>query len=312
MLLHILIFLISVFLIIQGATLSTKFSGKIARHLNLSNYIVGFLIVAIISAIPEAFIGIKTALSGVPSMGLATIFGANIANLTLVFAIIVLVSRRSLKVESKILKNNAIYPFFLLIPIALGLDGSYNRGEGLCLIIIGIIFYYLSFHKSKEAGKRKNPLKINKRIAKDALLFIVSLGVLLLGSHFVIESGIKIAEYFSVSTAIIGLLFVGTGAVIPELLFSISAVKNNQDSLAIGDLLGTVLANATILLGLIAVISPFQFPIKIIYIAGIFMFTAAFMLYYLMKSGRELSRGEAYLLILFWIVFVLMETIINF
>lgn len=312
MILQILIFLVSIFLIIKGATLSTKFSERIAHHFNLSNYIVGFLIVAAISAVPEAFIGVKTALSGVPSMGLATIFGANIANLTLVFAIIVLVSKRSLKVESKILKDNIVYPFFFLIPIALGLDGAYNRGEGLCLIIAGIIFYYLSFHQSKVGEKRKTKVKISRNVVKDVFFFIISLVILLVGSHFVIESGVKIAEYFSVSTAFIGLLFVGTGAVIPELLFSLSAVKKNQDSLAIGDLLGTVLANATILLGLIAVINPFEFPIKIIYIAGIFMFAAAFILYYLMRSGKELSKGEAYLLILFWIVFVLMETIIHF
>ncbi len=67
-----------------------------------------------------------------------------------------------------------------------------------------------------------------------------------------------------------------------------------------------------ILVGLIAFIKPFEFPIKIIYIAGIFMFAAAFMLYYLMRSGKILSKREGYLLILFWLIFVLMEVTIHF
>lgn len=312
MILQILIFAVSIFLIIRGATLSTKFSGRIAKSFNLSNYVVGFLIVAVISIIPEAFVAINSAISGVPSMGLGTIFGSNIADLTLVFAIVVLVAGRSLKIESKILKSNLIYPFFFLIPIALGIDGAYNRGEGLCLIIAGVIFYYLAFHQSQEGEEKKSKIKFDKKIKKDILYFVLSLLVLLVGSHFIVESGVKIAEYLTISPAVIGLFFIGLGTVIPELLFSISAVKKDQDSLAIGDLLGTVLADATILVGLIAFIKPFEFPIKIIYIAGIFMFAAAFMLYYLMRSGKILSKREGYLLILFWLIFVLMEVTIHF
>jgi cation:H+ antiporter len=312
MILQILIFAVSIFLIIRGATLSTRFSGRIAKHFNLSNYVVGFLIVAVISIIPESFVAINSAISGVPSMGLGTIFGSNIADLTLVFAIVVLVAGRSLKIESKILKSNLIYPFFFLIPIALGIDGAYNRGEGLCLIIAGIIFYYLAFHRSQEGSERKVKIKIDNKTKRDILYFVLSLLVLLVGSHFIVESGVKIAEYLTISPAIIGLFFIGLGTVIPELLFSISAVKKDQDSLAIGDILGTVLADATILVGLIAFIKPFEFPIKIIYIAGIFMFAAAFMLYYLMRSGKILSKREGYLLILFWLIFVLMEITIHF
>ncbi|HNU95476.1 MAG TPA: sodium:calcium antiporter [Candidatus Paceibacterota bacterium] len=312
MILQILIFAVSIFLIIKGATLSTKFSGRIAKSFNLSNYVVGFLIVAVISITPEAFVAINSAISGVPSMGLGTIFGSNIADLTLVFAIVVLVAGRSLKIESKILKSNLIYPFFFLIPIALGIDGAYNRGEGLCLIIAGVIFYYLAFHQSQEGEEKKSKIKFDKKIKKDILYFVLSLLALLVGSHFIVESGVKIAEYLTISPAVIGLFFIGLGTVIPELLFSISAVKKDQDSLAIGDLLGTVLADATILVGLIAFIKPFEFPIKIIYIAGIFMFAAAFMLYYLMRSGKILSKREGYLLILFWLIFVLMEVTIHF
>jgi cation:H+ antiporter len=182
----------------------------------------------------------------------------------------------------------------------------------LCLIIAGIIFYYLAFHRSQEGSERKVKIKIDNKTKRDILYFVLSLLVLLVGSHFIVESGVKIAEYLTISPAIIGLFFIGLGTVIPELLFSISAVKKDQDSLAIGDILGTVLADATILVGLIAFIKPFEFPIKIIYIAGIFMFAAAFMLYYLMRSGKILSKREGYLLILFWLIFVLMEITIHF
>ncbi|HCY20747.1 TPA: hypothetical protein DIC40_02645 [Patescibacteria group bacterium] len=60
------------------------------------------------------------------------------------------------------------------------------------------------------------------------------------------------------------MLVIGLGTVIPELLFAFQAVKKYDDSLAVGDILGTVLADATIVVGIIAIIKPFYFPWKII------------------------------------------------
>ena len=148
---NLFIFFVSLFFIIKGATLSTKYSFKIAESYNVSKYVVGFFVVAIISIIPETLVSINAALQNVPAMGLGALFGSNIADLTLIFAIAVLLAGRSLKVESKILKANAVYPFILLIPIALGIDGFYSRWEGLALIFAGIVFYALSFKREQRA-----------------------------------------------------------------------------------------------------------------------------------------------------------------
>ena len=97
----------------------------------------------------------------------------------------------------------------------------------------------------------------------------------------------------------------------PELFFSLKSVKKHADSLAIGDILGTVLADATIVVGILAIINPFAFPPKIIYITGSFMVLASFVLFHFMRSGRTLSRREASLLFVFWLFFVLAEFVVN-
>jgi Ca2+/Na+ antiporter len=81
--------------------------------------------------------------------------------------------------------------------------------------------------------------------------------------------------------------------------------------MAIGDILGTVLADATIVVGILALISPFNFPVKIVYITGGFMVIASFVLFKFMKSGKLLSKRESYALLFFWIIFVLVEFIAN-
>src|SRR3989338_7090966 len=134
---NLLIFVFSLCLIIKGATMATKYAARLAESFRLSKYTVGFIVVAVISILPETFIAINAALQGVPSFGLATLFGSNVADLTLVFTVIVLTAGRGIKVESKILKHRSIYPLLLLLPLVLGLDGYFSRLEGASLIIAG-------------------------------------------------------------------------------------------------------------------------------------------------------------------------------
>ncbi|MEI7480636.1 MAG: hypothetical protein WCJ59_03340, partial [bacterium] len=127
MLNNLFIFIVSLFIVIKGATISTKYAGRLAEVFKLSKYTIGFIVVAIISILPETFISINSAFEGVPEFGLGTLFGGNVADLTLVFFIILIFAGRKIKIESVILKNNLFYPLLLLVPIILGLNGHYSR-----------------------------------------------------------------------------------------------------------------------------------------------------------------------------------------
>lgn len=309
---NLFIFIVSVFLIIRGATIATKYSFKIAENYKLSKYIVGFIIVAVISIIPETFVSINSAIEGVPSLGLGTLFGSNVADLTLVFVIIIFFANRGIKIESKILKNNIVYPFFLLIPIVLGFDGYYSRWEGLGLIISGVIFYYLAFKNSTEKQIVPNTEEIISRNNKQNVIrLILAMVMLLVGSHFIVTSTVDIANFLGINSIIIGMLVLGLGTTMPELFFCLSAIKKNHDSLAVGDILGTVLADATIVVGILALIDPFTFPKKVIYVTGMFMVTSAFILFYFMRSGKSISKKESFYLLSFYVLFILIELILN-
>jgi cation:H+ antiporter len=304
MIFNILMLLLSLILLVKGATMSTRYAVKVAESFRLSKYVVGFIIIAIISILPETLISINSAIAGVPEVGLGTLFGSNVADLTLIFAIIIFVTKKNITIESKILKNHIIYPIIMLIPIVLGLDGYYGRLEGISLIIIGLVFYYFAFKNNNEP-KLENVPKENR--TKYISLLVFSMLILLLGSHFAVVSTTQIAENIGITPIIIGMIIMGLGATIPELLFSIKSVQMNDDSLAVGDILGTVLADATIVVGILALINPFYFPTRIIYVTGVFMVIASFLLFYFMKSGKTLTKKESFILLIFWILFVLIE-----
>ncbi len=297
----------SLILVLKGATFATRYASSLAESFRLPRYTVGFIIVSFISILPETFIAVSSALEGLPAFGLGTLFGSNIADLTLIFAIIVFYTGRKIKIEGTVLKNIKAYPFLILLPLVLGIDGYFSRIEGISLIIAGGVFFYTAFKGTSDAV-----LAVPRfERAKYALFLVGSMALLLIGSHFTVTSAVSLAGYIGVSPVLIGMLIVGIGTTIPELVFAVKAVEDRDDSLGVGDILGTVMADATIVVGILAAIRPFAFPIKIIYVTGAFMLVASVALIYCMRTGRTISSREALFLLFFWLCFVITEYFLN-
>lgn len=305
---NLLLFIFSLALVVKGATLATKYSAKLAEHFSISRYVIGFVVVAFISILPETIISINSAIQGVPEFGLGTLFGSNIADLSLIFALLILLSGRGVKIESKVLKNVSLYPFFLLLPVILGLNGHFSRIDGTILIITGILFYYLVFKNGTETSK---VFSNGDGKYKNIFLLLFAMTLLLTGAHFTVTFATTLAQTLNITPILIGMLVVSLGTTMPEFLYSLKAIKQKEDSLAIGDILGSVLADATIVIGILAFISPFHFPVKIIYITGAFMVVASLILLRFMRSGRVITKKEGFVLLFFWIIYALVEFIVN-
>lgn len=304
MLLSLILLFGSIFLVIKSADFAIHFSKRLSKSFGLSDYLVGFIVVAIISILPETFISVTSALEGEPSFGLGTLFGSNVADLSLVMALVVLLSGRNLIVESKVIKNRFLHIGILLIPLIFGSNGYYSRWEGILLIVLGMGFYYLMLRKNQYGVE-----KIKEKFSFSNVFFLLlSMAVLLLGADLTVKYSINLANFLQINPLFIGMFIVGLGTTLPELFFSVRAAKKKDEGLALGDILGTVIADATIVVGIIAIISPFAFNRRIVFITGIFMMVAMVILFRFMKTGKVLSKKEAVLLLLFYIIFVLTES----
>ena len=94
---NLLIFAFSLFLVIKGATFATRYAARLAESFRLSKYTIGFIVVAVISILPEMFIALNAAGEGVPEFGLSVLFGSNVADLTLLFAAVIFLAGRGIK-----------------------------------------------------------------------------------------------------------------------------------------------------------------------------------------------------------------------
>lgn len=310
LLINLLLFIISLFALVKSADYSVRYSSRIAKIFHLSEFIISFFIVSVISTFPEGTISIISAINKVPEFGIGTLLGSNVADLSLVFGIIALFSPRGIKVKSVILKNNFFYLILLLVPIFLGFDGYFSRIDGLILVFSGISFFItLSINGRISKIKIKDKEKSNWKVNLFFLIF--SLILLILSAYYTIKFGVNFANDVNIPPFLIALTIVAIGTCLPELIFSLKAVKSDHDSLALGDILGTVITDATTLVGIVALINPFSFNLNIIYITGFMMFIAGVLAISFIKSEKILSKREGLYLILFYIASLIIEFIFN-
>jgi cation:H+ antiporter len=128
------------------------------------------------------------------------------------------------------------------------------------------------------------------------LFFCIGLIGLFLGGEFLVRGASAIARRAGMSPLLIGLTIVGFGTSAPELLVSVQAALAGQPSIALGNALGSCVANILLILGAAAVIAPLLMPIRRLWRDLGFMLLAAASIWIMLVDGT-VSRGDGGLLL---------------
>jgi cation:H+ antiporter len=310
LILDLALFLVSLFVLVKSAERAVNYSSKLAKMLGISEFIVSFFMIAFISCFPEATVSVVSAINGIPEFGLGTLLGSNIADLALVFGLVALFSMNGIKVKSEILKNDLLYLLLLLVPILLGIDGHLSRTDGVLLVLSGAIFLLTLSIQSKMFTRKFNDVK-DHGWAKNMMLLAISLAFLIAGAYYTVKFGVDFANDINIPPLLIALSMVSIGTCMPELVFSLNAVKKRHYELALGDILGTVIIDATILVGVMALIRPFDFDPNIIYVTGGLMLIAGALAVSYIRSEKVLSKKEGIYLLLFYILSLIIQFVVN-
>ena len=306
-LIPLILFLISCLVLVVSGGFLVRLIVKIASYLRLSEFIAAFVIMAFSTSIPELFVGISSAISGNPALALGTVIGSNIADLTLVIGIAALLGR-GIKSKNPLIKKNSLFMFLIaLVPIALIMfDQTLSRIDGIILASIFIIYMW---HLVKERKEVKEQFIENNRkhIALNIFFFILCLGILFLSAHFVVKYATQLAIELLLPVMVIGLFLVAIGTSLPELIFETRAVLAKKGDLAVGDAMGSVVCNSTLVLGVTAMISPITNSFFIFLTSAIFMAIVTFLFMIFIRSKKGLSITKSSILIIFYILFILFE-----
>jgi cation:H+ antiporter len=314
MIFEIVVFIASVFILSWLSSRLVATLVDIAKYLHWREFIIAFFVMAFAASLPNLFVDINAVLHHMPQIAFGDILGGNLVDLTLVIAIAVLFSSGSLPAESEMVQKSAIFTAIIaILPIILVWDGKLDRTDGF--ILLGVFFLYSWWIFSKEdrfkktyRGRPKNTTKGRFSLLINVAKIVIFLALLLITSYFIINSAQFFSVQLGISLSLVGILIVGLGNCFPETYFSIISARRGENWMILGDLMGSVIVCATLVLGIIALISPFEITdLSPFLITRIFTLIASLLFIVFIRTGKKISKLEGLFFLLIYILFLLIE-----
>ncbi len=287
---------------------------SVAKYLGWREFIIAFFVVAMAASLPDLFISVNAVLQNKPMLALGSIIGGNLVDLTLVLAIAIFFSKKGLSAESDMVQTSAIFTAIIaVLPLLLILDSQLDRIDGIILIAVFFLYSGWLFSKSERFKKSYQTEKDDTTMSFKGFLInlakvVVLLGLLLVASQAVIISAEFFSNQLGISLILVGILIVGLGNALPDMYFSIISARRDENWLVLGNIMGSVIICATLVLGIIALIAPFQIDdFTPFATARIVLILAAILSLIFIKTGRKITKKEGLILLFLYIAFLVIE-----
>jgi len=287
---------------------------KLVREIKTSRLVLATVLVGFSTSLPELFVGIAAALRNQPQIALGNIVGANLANLSWIIGGAALVFG-AIPVIGEYLRNELwITAGMVMMPFLLMTDGKLTRLDGLVLIFLYLLYANNLVRRGnsplralKISGRKiiKHRVKTRMNSIVQAFKLISWLGVLGVSALMLVNLAVKVSGSLGVSSFWIGLIVLAIGTTLPELVLTIVASEKREISLILGDILGSVVINSTLILGIIVMISPIGYTDPLQKgISGLFLMTILGLFWLFTKSKHKLDRWEGAVLVGIYAMFV--------
>jgi cation:H+ antiporter len=248
-----------------GAELLVRGSSRLAFALGISPLVVGLTVVAFGTSAPELVVSVQSSLIGQPDVTVGNVVGSNIFNVLFILGLSAMIV--PLRVSQQLIRFDV--PLMIIISVlifVMALDGGIGRIDGLLLVgsLIAYMVLAIVTSRKEQAGIKAEyeaEFGLNTKvqtpfsIVVNFSLVAAGLGLLILGSHWFIESAILIARQLGVSELVIGLTIVAAGTSMPEVATSIMAAIRGERDIAVGNVVGSNIFNMLAVLGISSVVS---------------------------------------------------------
>ncbi len=293
------IFLIAMSALIYGADFIIKESERIALHFDISHFVIGATLVAFGTSLPEMAASMIASYHHKSDLAVSNVIGSVSFNITLVLGVVFLIAKKMQPSRDLFAKDSA----WILMPVILFLlmsyDGIISRIEGFLFLFMMIAYLLFLFASAKE------DLEIDEELTKEKFNWFSALAILTIGfvftiggAHYVVESGSNIARMFGVSEWIIGLFLISLGTSLPELVVSLVAVKKNNADMSVGNIIGSNVANFSMVFGGAALINPLTINLEVNAFDIAIMASASIALLLILANKLYNRAGAVFLLLI--------------
>ena len=261
-----ILLIVGLALLTVGADLLTKGCVGMAARFRVPEFIVGLTVMAVGTSMPELTVSTLSAINGNSDMAIGNVTGSNIFNILIILGISAMVrpmvfTRENIRRDIPICI--AVSALLLVMALYIGSPEGIGRLEGIILFLLYIAFVLYSIRSAKqdapdvEAGTDDGRQTETTMGWGKVILFIaIGLAGLIYGGNLCLNSATAIARAWGVSEAIIAITIVAAGTSLPELASSVAATASGKLSLALGNIIGSNVANILLILGMCGTIKP--------------------------------------------------------
>lgn len=322
LLLSVLMLVGGIIILVVGANLLISGAVAIAVRFGVSPLLVGLTIVAWGTSAPELAFNVVAAVQDKTGLVIGNTVGANICNLALILGVCavfrpLVVHDTIIRVELPVVFGLCAVLGALAILPELAAPGSMSRMDGLILLIAFSAYSAAAMRAAiRSHGKHTS---LTQEMTKEELpstpmkhsraIVMVVIGLVMLsgGGALSAEGATGLALAAGFSERVVAVTIVSLGTTLPELVTAVLAVRRKHVDLAVGNVVGSCLFNAGVILPVATIISPASLPEGSLISIGVLIAVALIMQPIARTHNRRIARFEGVILLAAYAAYIVFE-----
>ena len=305
-----LFLLLGLVILTVGAELLTKGCVGMAARFRVPEFIIGLTVMAVGTSMPELTVSVMSALKGSTDMAIGNVTGSNLFNTLIILGICSLV-RPMVFTKENVRRDIPICigASLLMLVFALYIGQGISRWQGAIMLALYVAIIWYSVRSAKQGAPEEESAGDSSSMGwgRVIIYIIVGLAGLIYGGNTCLESATSIARAWGVSEAVIAITIVAAGTSLPELASSLSAIANGKLSLALGNVIGSNIANILLILGTSGLIKPLTMGgITPLDVWMVFGSSVLLLLSALAIGQRRITRFEGVIYLAIYVAYVIL------
>lgn len=308
----ILLLLAGLGLILGGANFLTDGAAAVAQRLRMPEFVVGLTVVAVGTSTPELTVSVLSAIAHNSDMAVGNVVGSNLFNVFVILGICALIAPVALT-SGNIRRDIPIglgvsVLLFLLASdrlLHLGATDRIGRAEGIGMLLLYAAILWYTVRTTPRPAHAETPGRKQQAPWLSVVFILGGLAALVGGGELFLKSAVSIARHLGVSESAIAITLVAGGTSLPELASSIISVVKRRPELALGNVIGSNIANILLILGASATIHPLTMggittrDLLMVVLSSLLLFAAAFTF-----RRRSIDRWEGAIFLAIYIAYI--------
>lgn len=308
----ILLLLAGLGLILGGANFLTDGAAAVAQRLRMPEFVVGLTVVAVGTSTPELTVSVLSAIAHKSDMAVGNVVGSNLFNVFVILGICALIAPVALT-SGNIRRDIPIglgvsVLLFLLASdrlLHLGATDRIGRAEGIGMLLLYAAILWYTVRTTPRPAHAETPGRKQQAPWLSVVFILGGLAALVGGGELFLKSAVSIARHLGVSESAIAITLVAGGTSLPELASSIISVVKRRPELALGNVIGSNIANILLILGASATIHPLTMggittrDLLMVVLSSLLLFVAAFTF-----RRRSIDRWEGAIFLAIYIAYI--------